>query len=153
MGRKRADFFRPFFICVNNVMARYKIITFVDITRSNPSRSETDKIKLGQQANFNSLLQAIGLRANIEWNADPILNDGRLPHPMTGKAKHWIWEFDTERDYLFQKDTDPVGLLLDDLDGVPIVDQLNNNVDIAPAVFKTKGDKPNTWVYELANSI
>ncbi len=33
-------------------MARYTIITLVDITRTQPTRSETDKIKLGQQSNF-----------------------------------------------------------------------------------------------------
>jgi hypothetical protein len=85
-------------------MARYKIITFVDITRTNPSRQETNKLKLGQQANFNCLIQAIGLRANVAWEQDPELNTGRLPHPMVGKANHWIWEFETERDYLFLKE-------------------------------------------------
>ena len=134
-------------------MARYKIITFVDITRSNPLRQETDKIKLGQQSNFNSLIQAIGLRANVDWQQDPEMNTGRLPHPMIGKANHWVWEFETERDYLFLKDTDPVGLLLEDLNGVPIVINLNNSVDITPAVFRTLGDKPNTWAYEISNSV
>jgi hypothetical protein len=85
-------------------MARYQIITLVDITRSNPDRSELDKTKLGQQANFNSLLQAIGLRANVTWEQDPEMKDGRLPHPRTGKANHWIFEFDTERELLFYKD-------------------------------------------------
>jgi hypothetical protein len=132
-------------------MARYQIITLVDITRSSPSRSETDKIKLGQQANFNSLLQAIGLRANITWEQNPEMKDGRLPHPRTGKANHWTWEFDTERDLLFYKDDlNPVGLLVDDLHGVPIIDQLNNSVDIYPPIFSTRGENTNTWIYELS---
>jgi hypothetical protein len=131
-------------------MARYQIITLVDITRSNPDRSELDKIKLGQQANFNSLLQAIGLRANVTWEQDPEMKDGRLPHPRTGKANHWIFEFDTERELLFYKDdNDPTGLLVDDLHGVPIIDQLNNSIDIHPSIFATKGENTNTWIYEL----
>jgi hypothetical protein len=131
-------------------MARYQIITLVDITRSNPDRSELDKTKLGQQANFNSLLQAIGLRANITWEQDPEMKDGRLPHPRTGKANHWIFEFDTERELLFYKDdNDPTGLLVDDLHGVPIIDQLNNSIDIHPSIFATKGENTNTWIYEL----
>lgn len=134
-------------------MARYKVITFVDITRSSPLHRETDKIKLGQQANFNSLIQAIGLRANIEWNLDPEMNTGRLPHPMIGKANHWIWEFETERDFLFLENSNPVGLLLKDLDGVPVIPQLNNNVDLDPPIFRTLGEKPNTWIYELSNSV
>ena len=131
-------------------MARYQIITLVDITRSNPDRSELDKTKLGQQANFNSLLQAIGLRANVTWEQEPEMKDGRLPHPRTGKANHWIFEFDTERELLFYKDdNNPTGLLVDDLHGVPIVDQLNNSIDIHPSIFATKGENTNTWIYEL----
>jgi hypothetical protein len=132
-------------------MARYKIITLVDITRSTPNRSETDQLKLGQQANFNSLLQAIGLRANIDWVIDPQQCSGALPDNLGGKAVHWLWEFDTERDFVFQKDSDPVGLLVDDLNGVPVVDRLNNSVEISPACFISKGDSANIWVYELTH--
>jgi hypothetical protein len=130
-------------------MERYKIITLVDITRSEASRDETNKIKLGQQANFNTLLQTIGLRSNIEWLVDPKMEKGRIPH-QDGKANHWIFEFDTERELLFYKDdTDPTGLLMDDLHGVPIVDQLNNSIDIHPTIFATRGENTNTWIYEL----
>ena len=126
-------------------MARYKIITLVDITRSNPSREEKDNTKLGQQANFNSLLQAIGLRSNIEWHRDPQKKTGRLPDPLEGKAEHWIWEFDVEREDVFLKNDDPVGHLIDDIDGVPIIPDLTNTVIIDPAVFKTSGRSCNIW--------
>jgi hypothetical protein len=52
-------------------MSTYKIVTVVDITRTQPSRIETDKLKLAQQANFNSLCQAIGLRSNFGYQLDP----------------------------------------------------------------------------------
>jgi hypothetical protein len=129
-------------------MPRYQLITLVDITRTNPTRSETDQYKLGQQANFNTLLQSIGLRSNVNWNADPKELSGVLPHPLTGKANHWIWTFEVERDDVFTKDSDPVGLLLDDLHGVPIISQLNNSIDIDPAVFQTQGPNTNVWVSE-----
>lgn len=127
-------------------MARYEIITLVDITRSNATRSETDKIKIGQQANFNSLVQAIGLRANISWQTDPKLTNGSLPAPFKGKAKYWTWQFDTERTDEFLKDNDPVGFLIEDLHGVPIIDNLLNSVDIYPAAFQTKGNNKNIHV-------
>ena len=133
-------------------MSTYKIITLIDITRTNPSRSETDQMKLKQQANFNSLLQAIGLRTNIDWRQDPMMKTGRLPDPLVGKANHWIWEFDSEREDVFMKDTDPVGHLVDDLHGVPIISQLNNSEDIIPPAFNTLGTNPNTWIYEIPNS-
>ena len=133
-------------------MTRYHILTFVDITKSNAHRNETSALKVGQQANFNSLLQALGLRSNVEWDEDPKMHTGKLPEPLTGKANHWTWEFFTERDAVYQKDADPVGLLIDDLNGVPVVDRLNNSVDIDPAVFMTKGEKVNTWISKISQS-
>jgi hypothetical protein len=131
-------------------MERFKIISLVDITRSNCSRSETNKIKIGQQANFNSLVQAIGLRSNLEWDTDPQLNSGSLPHPLNGKAKHWIWEFFVERDSVFLDQGDPVGLLVNDLNGVPVIDQLNNSIEIDPCCFITRGENINIWVYKIS---
>ena len=126
-------------------MQHFKIVSLVDITRSLPSRLETDRIKLGQQANFNSLLQAIGLRSNMEWDKDPEQHSGRLPDSH-GAAVHWVWEFWVERDYVFQKANEPAGLLLDDLEGVPVVNLLNNTADITPSIFQTKGEHTNIWI-------
>lgn len=130
-------------------MERYRIISLVDITRSMASRSETDKIKIGQQSNFNSLIQAIGIRANIDWDRDPKAHDGRLPDPLEGAAAYWVWEFNTEKDSIFLKNDDPVWLLKEDIHGVPIVSGLNNTVEIIPAVFQTKGDKQNIWIDKI----
>ena len=129
-------------------MPRYQIVTLVDITRTNPTRGETDQHKLKQQANFNTLLQSIGLRSNVTWDIDPTEHPGSLPYPLNGKANHWVWEFLVEREDTFLKDENPVGLLLDDLHGVPIISQLNNSVDIDPAVFQTHGPNTNIWVSE-----
>jgi hypothetical protein len=127
-------------------MARYKITTLVDITKSNANRSETDRIKLGQQANFNSLLQTIGLRSNVSWASDPKSQIGILPDPFQGKAACWQWEIDCERDDVFLKDGDPVGLLKDDLHGVPVVNDLDNTADIDPSIFDTKTQNYNTII-------
>lgn len=130
-------------------MPRYKIVTLVDITRSDPARYETDRIKLGQQANFNSLIQAIGLRSNVTWDVDPKRHSGSLPLPLVGKANHWTWEFNVEQEDVFLKDGDSVGLLTEDLHNVPVVDQLNNSVDLYPAAFQTKGESANIWVTQI----
>jgi hypothetical protein len=127
-------------------MARYQIITLIDITRSQPVREETDKTLLGQQANFNSLLQAIGLRSNVEWWRDPKKHTGRLPEPAAGKATHCTWEFDCERDEVFLQDDDPVYLLVHDINHVPVITDLENSEDISPAAFQTQGNNINTWV-------
>lgn len=127
-------------------MQRFRIITFIDITRSLASRSEIDKIKIGQQSNFNSFLQSMGLRSNIEWTKDPSKNNGRLPEPIEGKATFWTWEIGIERDDTYLKDGDPAALLKEDLHGVPIIADLENTEDIVPAVIQTHGPKQNTWI-------
>lgn len=130
-------------------MKKYKIITLVDVTRSKATRTETDKIKIGQQSNFNSLIQAIGLRSNVEWTSDPKVSEGRLPDG-NGKSKYWTWVFYSEREGLWNKDGDPVGLLKDDINKVPILNNLTNDIEIVPACFITIGDNLNTWVYEIS---
>lgn len=124
-------------------MPRYRIITLVDITRTNLTRSDIDEKKLSQQANFNSLLQAIGMRSNVEWKTDPVKHTGRLPTPFSGSAAYWLWEFEVEREQVFEKGTDRIGLLKDDLHGVPIIPKLENTAEIDPAVFIVYGNECN----------
>lgn len=127
-------------------MTRYKLITLIDITRTNPTRVEQDPTVLGQQANFNTFLQGIGMRANIEWEQDPIMDSGVLPLPFDGGANYWTWEFIVERDQVFELDNDPVALLVQDLHNIPIVSNLLNDVDLYPAAIQTQGDSVNTYI-------
>ena len=130
-------------------MARFQIITLVDITQTNPHRSETDQHLLSQQANFNSLIQAIGLRSNVVWLSSPKERNGALPRDIDGKAVYWTWTFDVERDDVFLRDGNSVALLIDDLNGVPVIPNLNNSVDLDPACFISKGETANVWVFEI----
>ena len=127
-------------------MPRYKIITLVDITITNAKKTDSDPKKIKQQSNFNSLRQAIELRSNVEWNKDPVKQDGRLPDDIEGKATYWTWDFEVEREDIFLDHDDPVFLLRDDLNGVPIISNLDNSCIIDPPIIKTKGKDINTWV-------
>jgi hypothetical protein len=82
----------------------------------------------------------------VIWLRDPKQHTGRLPEPAQGKATHWIWEFDCERDEVFSQDNDPVYLLVHDLNHVPVIVDLENSEDITPAAFQTRGDMINTWI-------
>jgi len=121
---------------------KYIITTQIDITKANPLRDDPDMTKQGQQANFNSLRQAIELRAIIVDNDDPEMfeEDG---------ARWWRYQFNTDRDDVFLKGNDPVGLLVDDLDNIPIVSGLNSNTEFELPTFKTKGKNSNTKVQIL----
>jgi len=120
-------------------MPRYAIKTKVDITRSNPARDDQDSVKHAQQSNFNTLIQGIGMRANIEWSSDPY----RAVHE--GEAE-WFWDFETEQVDVFLENNDPVGLLKKDINGVPIIKNLTNTADLKTPVFKTFGDDQNIWI-------
>jgi hypothetical protein len=51
---------------------------------------------------------------------------------------------------VFLKDGNSVALLVDDLNGVPIIPDLNSSVELDPACFISKGDNANIWVFELS---
>jgi len=126
-------------------MPTYQITSLVDITRANSYRSETDPIKLSQQANFNSLIQAIGLRSNIEWTHDPVRHEGALPEPFEGRGAYWTWEFSVEHEDIFLNGNGSVGLLIEDLHNVPILSNLNETVELLPSAFQTQGSRINIW--------
>lgn len=119
-------------------MPSYKLITQVDITRTNPNRDNTDTILRSQQSNFNSLIQGIELRANVFWDQDPIL--------VEGEPNTWHWTFFVEKEDVFNNGGSPVGLLLEDLNGIPIINHLPNTPTLTHPAFKTQGADRNTWV-------
>ena len=118
-------------------MPQYSIVSLVDITRTNPNRNDTDQIKLSQQANFNSLIQAIGMRSNVDWTQDPTKHQGALPYPFDGRGTYWTWWFSVEREDVFLDGNDPVALLKQDLQNVPIISGLEESIDIVPSIFQT----------------
>ena len=128
---------------------RYQIITLVDITKTNPPRGTTDPTTLGQQSNYNTLIQTIGLRANIDHSVDPTMSNGRLPDPFTGNGTYWTFIFEVEREQTFLKDSNPVGLLIDDVNGVPVVTGLRDTVNFKFSVFQTDGKLINIYIEQL----
>ena len=120
-------------------MPRYKIKTTVDITRSNPSREDTNSVRNGQQLNFNTLLQGIGMRANVEWDNDPQLVEYQ-------DTKEWFWEFETEQVDVFATKDAPVRLIKQDLQGIPVIRNLTETVALEKPIFITSGDNQNIWI-------
>ena len=127
-------------------MQTFQVITTVDITNPCVTRSCTDRLLMGQQSNFNTLVQTINLRSNIEWQKNPVKHTGGMPWPAHGRATHWIWEFTTERTDVFATADSPAGLLLKDLNNVPIVDNLENSTFFHIPVFKPF---ENVWITQI----
>ena len=55
----------------------------------------------------------------------------------------WQFEFNTEREQLFEKDGNPIGYLIDDFDGVPYISGLDESMDQNYDVFVTEGPSRN----------
>ena len=120
-------------------MARFKITTTVDITKTDPDRECNDPVRIAQQSNFNSLLQGIGMRANVVWDMSPtrIENESNTV---------WEWEFETEYKDVFLLKNDPSGLLKQDLAGVPVIKNLTNTDPLDKPMFITTGNGQNIWI-------
>jgi hypothetical protein len=124
---------------------RYELYTTVDITSTGQYRPGADNAYKSEQ-NFQTVLQTIGLRANISYDKLPQASNvnGKLLGFNTSEIiKVWIFEFETERDFLFQVDEDPVGYLIKDFEGVPYIAGLDESMTQNYDVFVTEGAARN----------
>jgi hypothetical protein len=60
-----------------------------------------------------------------------------------------MFEFETEQDGVFGDLIDPVSVLREDAEGVPMLLDLNNRSDLMP-VLRTHGAEQNIWFAQLA---
>lgn len=126
---------------------RFIIHTVVDITETNARRGQADKLSLDQQANYNTLIQTIGLRVN----ADPInltesikdVSELVFGDAIKGKQRVWTFEFDNPFEDALSPD-----LLNDDFDLVPVITNLNETANIHNSIFCTKNSNDRNIIFE-----
>jgi hypothetical protein len=125
----------------------YKLYTTVDITRTRQYRSEPGKEDLRwKEQNFQSVIQTLGLRANIQYDRGPEVTEvrGSVVGFKTDKIiRVWRFDFSTERDFLYENEGDPVGYLKDDFEMVPFISGLDECMQQNFDIFVTYGDSPN----------
>lgn len=126
---------------------RYKLYTLVDITHTGQYRPERGKENLRwKEQNFNTVLQVIGLRANISFFNKPEsieIKGSIIGFDTEEVIRVWRFDFETERDRLFEKDGNPVGYLIDDFNLVPYIKGLDELMEQQYAVFVTQGSGKN----------
>jgi hypothetical protein len=88
-----------------------------------------------QQRNWETLTQILGLRTQLFELTQPVKD-------RTGTR--WMFEFETESAGVFGDVNDPVSVLRDDADGVPMLLDLDNRPDLLP-VLRTHGTNQNIW--------
>ena len=92
-----------------------------------------------QQRNWETLTQILGLRSQLFYLTDPV---------QDSTGTRWMFEFETEVDGVYGTDDDPVKVLREDAEGVPMLRELNNDPDIEPFLV-TAGPRQNIWFVAL----
>jgi hypothetical protein len=123
------------------------LYTTVDITHTGQYRNEPGKdVERWQEQNFQTVLQTIGIRANINFVKNPELIEisGNVIGFNTNSIIHvWRFEFYTEHDYVFEQHTNPVGYLVEAFDAIPYISGLTESMDQNYDVFVTTGPARN----------
>ncbi len=120
---------------------RYKIYTLVDITKTGQYRNEPGReLARLQQQNFDTVIQTIGMRANLSYVTPPKVKiDIPKNYNMKGDELSNIWVFDWEvdREDLFLYNDDELYRLKEDFDLVPYISGLTETVKKEPAIFRS----------------
>jgi hypothetical protein len=125
----------------------YKLYTLVDITHTKLYRTGPGQEALRwKEQNFNTVLQTLGIRANVTYIGPPMLTEikGSLIGFYTDKIiRVWRFDFFTDRDSLYEQAGDPIGLLKEDFHLVPYIQGLDEDMTQKYAVFNSKGPGEN----------
>jgi hypothetical protein len=131
---------------------QYKLYTTVDITNTGQYRTEAGKEHLRwKEQNFQTVLQTLGIRANIIYSDKPAISEmrGSLVGFNTEEIiRVWRFDFATEREQLFESAGNPVGYLLSDFDGIPYISGLDECMEQNYNVFVTDGPSCNIVFYK-----
>jgi len=113
----------------------FKLYTLVDITETGVHRGN-DRHAVRQQANYNSIIQTIGIRANCTPISVRKLEGSinKLKFGTNFKNKQTYWEFGFTIDY----GETSVDMLKDDFNLVPVLTELDESVKFDPPIFSTK---------------
>jgi hypothetical protein len=121
----------------------YKIYTLVDITHTGQYRIEPGKEdSRKKEQNFNTVVQTIGLRSNINTFNNPVMLEvkGSLIGFDTNEIiRVWRFDFTTDRDDVFLENGDQVWWLKHDFHLVPYINGLDELMEQSYAVFVTEG--------------
>lgn len=122
---------------------KFRLKTLIDITETGARRTDEDKFAYKQEANFQTMLQTIGLRVNIEYKNKPRveeINISKLEFGDKYKGKQRVWTFDFNVDYEGGLNTE---MLDRDFDLIPIILELTETAKIEQAVFRTTPEDRN----------
>jgi hypothetical protein len=139
---------RPFFL-TEILRNKYSVIQEPTITCYTlfdiPDRGNRSMIR-----NWNTVVQTLSLRTQPIIINFPTVIQNNIKKYNFGKSYNnldlvdiWSFTFTAEKLMLYSKDEDPIGLLLDDANMIPMID--HNNIIIPPKCLSTQGDLCNIY--------
>lgn len=134
-------------------MQEFTIHTLIDITETGKRRKEPGfETEYHQQQNFTMLLQTIGMRVNPHYNGSPTFKTVKVDNLGFGddyQGEHTVWSFKffIEFDGGFTDNTgNKTGLLVEDLNFIPIICDLNETISPKLCAFDTKSSQHRNTV-------
>ena len=118
-----------------------EIKTLIDITNTNVRRiNQGTQQELDQFRNWTTLMQCIGMRAIIAYDRDPTseiidIESLKFGSNFNGKHRVWTFHFRPDRTAAFADGDDPIALLKQDLDKIPVILNLTETINTVVAVF------------------
>ena len=117
----------------------YKLYTLVDITNTKQYQNSAENRQArSQQQNFDTVIQTIGMRANVDYTKSPeVTIDLPKKYNLDGAvlSNIWIFEWRVEREFLFLDDTDDVGYLKQLFNLVPYISGLTETTVSSKPIF------------------
>ena len=124
-------------------METIEVKTLIDITNTNVVRpNQGSVLEHNEYRNFITLMQCIELRCIVTYDNLPTVEEVDVKgmgfgSEYKGKHKVWTFRFRPDRTHAFDDETNPVGLLLNDMHEVPVIKSLAESINIDKAVFFT----------------
>jgi hypothetical protein len=125
-------------------METIEIQTLVDITRTRVNRpNQGGQLEYDQNRNFVTLMQCIEIRSIVVYDDPPFKEIKNLKSMEFGsayKGSHAVWTFRVvpDRVGVYNNELGSVGALIEDIDGVPIIKNLTETINIITAIFDCK---------------
>lgn len=123
--------------------------TLIDVTQTGDV-SYINSITRNQQRNYETLLQVLGLRAQLITMSQPEVltldvTTSKFGSNYAGNQTVWTFKFGVEQDAVYADATGPFGTLQKDFTNVPVITGLTETANIVTPTFVVSG--PGTNIY------